>query len=72
MATPDLTQEIVRTVEQHADYDIPDGGFSEEDFVEWIMDGIGGDMKREGHSTDEVRAAAREAYALVTPRFRGE
>jgi len=72
MSAVNLTQEIVDTVEQHADYDIPEGGFTKDDFVDWIMAGIGEDMEMEGHTTDDIRAAAREAYDLVTPRFRGE
>jgi hypothetical protein len=65
-----LTAEIVSTVEMHADYDLPEEGFNENEFVEWIMEGVGYDMVREGNDRDKVLDAAREAFDLVTPRFR--
>jgi hypothetical protein len=66
----DLVNQIVSTIEQHADYDIPDEGFERDEFVIWIMNGVGEDLVRDGNDPDEVEAAAREAYDLVSDRFR--
>jgi hypothetical protein len=63
-----LVQEIVQCLELHADYDLGDG-FTREEFVEWVMDGIGDDMVREGNRRSDVRAAANDAYDLMSSRF---
>jgi hypothetical protein len=64
-----LCREMVECLELHPDYDIEDG-FTENEFVDWVMEGIGDDMVREGHSRDIVAFAAREAFTRVSPRFR--
>jgi hypothetical protein len=67
----DLTTEIVECLENHADYDLPEDGFTLPEFVDWVMEGIGDDMVRcDGHNRADVIAAAKQAYNLMSPRFR--